>query len=441
MKTLIRFFFFFVLAMAMVFGFTACPEPPDDSTPSGPKATLRYETVPAVSASFGRVVGVNDPYVSVTSAYDDNYYYYLFYLGYVKSTPILYKDAFLYEGRGTQTIAYEITESIEDTIMESMTRARDETIEHNWGVTVSVETTGKADFIFAAAEVELGLEASYGGSVSNTLSISNTTETSKTHTSGETQRWETTIDSNDPLGSYRYVLFATVDVYCAYTVNKTTRRPIASPKVTQCARKDTYRWGIDFEPLNSNGRFGKTGPGDTFKEPRIDFSTLAIPTTEIQGELKPEETPELQKSWFNTRTNTVRVKDNDYFYEPHTINPAFEIDKLQDEGYNTFHCTLEFQAKEIYDGYVEVYVIATHANTYGDVRFAPEWKRWWSCTDSSDDKIDLPSSGWHTIKKEFDVPFTAMVADQTFTIAWGASGGFADDYDLSTRTITIAVKE
>jgi hypothetical protein len=63
----------------------------DDSLPI---VQSRYQTVPYNSADFGRSAAGGDPYVLVSSAkeHDDSAYYYLYYMGYVKSVPISYKQ-------------------------------------------------------------------------------------------------------------------------------------------------------------------------------------------------------------------------------------------------------------------------------------------------------------------------------------------------------------
>jgi hypothetical protein len=306
-----------------------------------------------------------------------------------------------------------------------MKTAAEETWKVSGSVTVSAEASAEAGVKpFASAEVKAGVSATVGSEYANTVSVSNTYETSKTKVEGETQGLSVVLDKTDPKGTYRYVLFGDFDVYCLFKVNPTTRAVVGQPEVTQCVRVDSYTWGIDYEPLSSNGFFGKTASGDLFDIPAIDFSVVPRPTKSVTPETPIVTPPELVTKWYVERTNNQRIKDSYSSPESYTIDPFFDIQRLKTEGYINFNFKLSFDAYEVDDGWVNISI-----NDGNGIR-------WWSVWEA----IDLNKGYWNTIERQFTIPRDKLTT--TFTIIWDASGSGADDYNLGTRRITIeAIKE
>lgn len=295
-----------LLATSIIF--SGCKKKEDPVLPD--KATLRYETVPYGSSAFGKsiVKADNEPYVLVASAkeHDNSVHYYLYYMGYVKSVPIAYKDAFRYDGTTPITIGYEKSWMTEESIMQSMTTAKEETWKVNASTTVGAEVTASAGAIFASVEVKASISATIGGEYGETVSTSNTYETSSTKINGETVSVSATIGENgQSAGRYRYALFGTTDVYCLFTVNPTTRE-IISVDITNRARETSYAWGIDFEP-DAAGGFGKTGAGDLFNVPNIDFTQIAAPTLLLNEPPEPPE-PDTKKTSLQQWTGIKQTK-------------------------------------------------------------------------------------------------------------------------------------
>jgi hypothetical protein len=401
------------------------PSEPPPSVPEA-KATLRYEIVPAGRVPLGRTLSEDALYALVTSVKDkeDKNDYYLYHLGQVNKTPILYKDAFRYEGMGVQTIYFEKSWSNEDAVMQSMTTAKENTFEHNWSVGLSFEYAHKFGAVgVLESQVKLGIQASYGQTIGETISTSNTSETSRAKVEGETQGLSVILDPTDPQGTYRYVLFGTIDVYCFFTVDPTTRAVIGKPVITQCAREASYYWALDYEPLSSNGVYGRTVPGSLFDDPAIDFSKVPRPT-EILGEgEQPDVVPGLAIKWYEERKNSRRIKDSESWREYYTISPAFDITRLTEAGYNHFNFKLSFDAYEVDNGWVNI-------NVDDNKGFS-----WWNAWES----IDLTKGRWNTIERQFDLRIDKMTPQ--FSISWDASGAGADDYDLGDRRITIEARK
>jgi hypothetical protein len=453
-----------VLAMAIVFGLTACPNPVDEdnvvgkkswgsgiigsegstppslslkSTSEEPEPTMRYKIVPYKDPSSMN----STPYFLADSCRqeaDGPLDYYLYCMGYVENVPIVFKDNFRYEGIGTQTISFEKKTEYRDEVTESMTKSTQETWGWNASVTASVEwgVGGGAKGI-AESTVKVGVEATAGYDSHYGKSASNTYETSQKKISAETQSLSVTLDRNDAKGKYRYALFGTVDVYCLFTVDSRTRKTVGNPKIYQCARENEYFWVLDFEPLNSTLKYGKTDVGDSFSVPVIDFSKMQRPDRKPSAVDFPQTQEPVKTKWSQTNSSTVRVEKYDVFYERFTINPAFDVTRLRAEGYQTFHIKIDFIAKEVYDGYVDIYVLPGHRNDYGDTVRNPnnQWAGF-----SKQKYLDLEKGKWNAKAVEFDIPLGSI--NDKFTIVWDATGKLAwNDYDLSTRTVTIEAKK
>jgi hypothetical protein len=143
-------------------------------------------------------------------------------------------------------------------------------------------------------------------------STSNTLETAKAKAEELKDGFSVTIgDHGEAEGSYRYTLFSITDAYVLYEVPKGSA-DAEKATFTTCARANTYTWAMDFEP----GRtpvFGKTGPGDLFEIPAIDFTQVDAPTDELEDELEPTPPPSEFKNtelWVLASLRTRAEKTN-----------------------------------------------------------------------------------------------------------------------------------
>ena len=129
---------FGIIAFAAIIGFlmTGCSMGGDESSGNRSVNTARYETVPYSE------ITKNTGYDVQLAAYDDNYYYYVLYLGYVKRVPILFRDATLWNGTPSSglTVGFSREEATETMVSNSITTACSETVsksfEANWVLTV-----------------------------------------------------------------------------------------------------------------------------------------------------------------------------------------------------------------------------------------------------------------------------------------------------------------
>jgi len=264
--------------------------------PIEPQATKRYVTVPVGSKELITVDGKS--YVLAYSSKDESHWYYLYYMGYVTGVPISYKTAYRYDGVTPITITWEKSWATEMSIVESMTRTKESTWKTSASLTVGMEVGGKAGVPFVAeGEVKASISATISGEYGQTTTTSNTWETTQTKINGESESISVTIGENgEAPGRYRYAYFGTTDVYCLFKVDPATREVLES-RIINCARASSFGWGVDFEP-DENGDFGKTGEGNLFEIPNIDFSKLPEPTNIIEEEPGPPPPPTIDTYMF-----------------------------------------------------------------------------------------------------------------------------------------------
>jgi hypothetical protein len=288
------------LIMAASVSLAGCENPAGDGDGS-PIDTGRYATVPvrsipripsaAQSAKSSRAVGDSDSYVLASSGIgkddeDNDVYYYLYYLGYVKNVPIAYKTSYQYDGRTPITITFEKSWVNEETITKSTTQTKEQTTSLNTSTTVEAGVEAKAGAIFTEMKAWASVAATFGTQFSNSISTSNTLETAQTKANGETEGISATIgEHGEEPGTYRYALFGLTDVYCLFAVDPETHR-IISIDYTTCARESTYAWGIDFDP-SAIAVFGKTGGGALLEIPDIEFANIEAPTDILEGPPEP----------------------------------------------------------------------------------------------------------------------------------------------------------
>ena len=133
--------------------------------------------------------------------------------------------------------------------------------------------------------------------------------------------------------------------------------------------------------------------------------------------------------WSQTLTSNHKITDATYRAEYFTSD--FNLSGLQAAGYRSFSVQVEFMVQEIDDGYVHLFVAP---GTQDGLRM---WKRevtlWW------DKDWDLPNKNWNTYTETFSVPISSYT--NGFTLMWTASGQGSDDFNLSTRTVTVTVNQ
>ena len=454
--------------------FAGC-DTPTDSKDSGYKPLVRYETIPYNSSNFGRAGTDSYFLVSSTREFNNSKHYYLYYLGYVKGVPISYKTSYRYDGTTPITIMWEKSALTEQSIMESMTKAKEETWDVNASATLGVELGAKGGLApFAEASVKTSVSATVGGGYGETISTSNTYETVTTSAYTDTESVTTTVgEHGEPAGRYRYSLFGVTDVFCLFTVNPSNGK-IISAEVINTARENTFAWGIDYDP-DDIGLYNKTGGGSKFLIPDVDFTqmtpkdTLSQPAPDAvpcpsncncKGTNKcghspclcvapptcPGDcancygtgicghspckcpTPDFTKTVtfsgdINVSDDTTNTASGGPKYD--LVTTDFNIQALKAHGKTAFEIKVEFRAKEVDDGWLNVYVRPGHVTSFA-VNGSDSW-------GYSYQEIDPPSSkAWQkyteTLVSQVVMATYGQGPEQQFTIAWDASGSGSDKH-------------
>jgi len=260
--------------------------------------TQRYETVP-ISYSYNKTDNSkksNNTQGLIYSWYDNNNYYYVFLLGHVNFVPLAYRDAIYYNGKTPITIGYTKSSITENSITKAMTTTIENTVTDSYDLSSVVSSEISAKIFGIGSKVKAQISGEYSWADIETRSFSDTIETTMTKINECGDTISATIgNNNEEPGRYRYSLFATTDIYYIAQVNKTSFK-IKDSYYEVCARPETFAWGIDYEP-DPTGNFGKTSDGDLLAIPKVDFSTLPIPT-DYYGE-----TPNDTKSGDNSGTS------------------------------------------------------------------------------------------------------------------------------------------
>ena len=139
----------------------------------------------------------------------------------------------------------------------------------------------------------------------------------------------------------------------------------------------------------------------------------------------------LTANWLKTESTIIfsaenghrdkTITDSDKYVE--TIYPNMDREALKAHGYTKLLVTIRFDAREINDGYQDLWVYSHQNKEVGS--FTVEHgagykdKNWWS----------------HTVKLE--ISLTDVQTDASFWMRYGAHGNFADDWVLGRTVITV----
>lgn len=139
----------------------------------------------------------------------------------------------------------------------------------------------------------------------------------------------------------------------------------------------------------------------------------------------------LKTSWTKELTAATgdrdrTVKDTDTVFDE-GLNPFFDATMLQTWGYKTYNVYVQFDVKEIYDGYQDVWFCNTQKAQL-DSR----------TTEHTRDKVDKT---WWSHEVTFSISIDRLGGDGAFTLQWGAHGKYDDDWTLgATKIIVTACK-
>lgn len=210
-----------ILLLAFVSCDAESPLPNDQPTTDQPTESTDIPTTPTyhpggttvaiaknVRYSATSVEDIPNPdYDMCYSFYDEDYYYYVFYLGCIDHVP-LQSNASVYEYNGNH-YEKEISTTItnETMVSEMVSQAESTCVTHS--VEVGVKGTFGNDLIAKKLEVGLSVCGSRAHTTSREQSYS--TASSYSETNAETTKFAFTDASK--IGYYRYVLFGDIDVF------------------------------------------------------------------------------------------------------------------------------------------------------------------------------------------------------------------------------------
>ncbi|MDR2479002.1 MAG: hypothetical protein LBD48_06795 [Treponema sp.] len=408
----------------LIAALAACDNPAEGSNNNQQAETLRYQTVPVVTQD-------NKSYSLVTAAYDNDYYYYIYLLGKVDRVPIVYGEAFQYDGVTPISIAYEKNSCNEESVIESMTVATENSVTNTTSYNVGTSLTVGANAGIYSASLTASFNYGTGKEEMQGRSTANTYETARTKVQGESNTISYTIGSNNqPPGKYRTSLFGTTDVY--YQLVTTKDRVFTRAFTFSCARPaDTLYWGIDYDP-DLSGDFSKTAETRNLVIPHLNLNDLPEPTTQLTADTSPEPPTPAKVVWTASRDNQVVVTDSKPSYDSFTLD--FDLPRLKSEGYTSFTINMKFWVQEINDGWVNVYVFRAFYSGSNSLDFLTN-----KLVGSSVDTIDLSNTNWTEQSLEFSIPINLFQNELSFF--YDASGSGSDDYYLAGRIYTVTAKK
>jgi hypothetical protein len=258
-----------LLATSIIF--SGCKKPEEPAKLG--TATSRYETVPYIKSKNDKSGGLEN---LVFYDYDEEYNYYFFVLGYVRSVPLAYRSAVYYNGTADFTLKYTMSEVTTESVKSSVTHASGHSTTNTHSTNYSTEIGGKVGTDGTWLKFEASYKQSWGGSdgtsETNSRSFSNTYETSLSTASQTTDELSENLkNSGRPVGMYRWSLFSTTDVYFVVVTNR-AKTDIIDAYTAYCARPVQY-WILDYDP-EEGGSFGKTATGTLLEIPQIILSQL-----------------------------------------------------------------------------------------------------------------------------------------------------------------------
>ncbi len=268
------------------------------------------------------------------SFYDEDSYYYVFYLGYVIDVP-LQSNVEVYRYSGND-YSKELTTSVTESQMLSQSLSLVETNCVTYGVEGGISGTLGGELL--GAKLDAGITSSISNSYSLSRSKTYTNAITYSETQSNTTKFVFTKDAKE--GYYRYILLGEVDVFGILVKNIETGEYYT----------DTYEviasQYFDLQ-YSASSRF------DDSKNGTLDFSLSKEEIQNLQQPTTPLPPFPPQQTYYDSG---YEVKKIDASYE-YTYD---EIDLSQFSQYMTsdfeFQFNLEILMKEEYAGYQEIYV-------------------------------------------------------------------------------------
>lgn len=267
-----------------------------------------------------------------TSFRDDEYYYYIWYLGKIKTVPL--EDAkgniFSYQGNDytiTRKSTILTAESVSKTISNASSRCLENftSVEGKIGVNVQI---GDDKLPLLKKLVKVNIDASLTATKSDKTSTSESVEQSITnvvnYTKEETSELKISFNSSYKIGSYRYVLFGNLEVYTVLIYDPATQE-YSCKNIEKVANVIGY--GLEY---SEDGTFEKDHYDKfDFKLPSISEIVKNVPTEYRNLNQDSSENDII--------TVTPDIIENGTKNEPYLISSVNDFtEKLKNDGANVY---------------------------------------------------------------------------------------------------------
>ena len=153
------------------------------------------------------------------SGYDDNYYYWIWYLGDLESVPLQSNQDFgagtsvYYDGTKDFTYEFSYTQSTADSVEKALSTASSKTTVWTTTSEITVSNSTEFDLGFIKDTLEVGYTQTWGESNSNTETITQSISNTASKTVTASTAISTYFDKNCEAGYYRWGLIGDVEVY------------------------------------------------------------------------------------------------------------------------------------------------------------------------------------------------------------------------------------
>ena len=442
MKGKVNFFRFFVLAV-VVFAFTLAgcdngtTDPGDGSSnpitelPSPIAATPALRAVPTASSTSNPIV--------LDSYTDGSKNWYLIDVGfirnmYVSTIAIAHYNGMTPVSSVRTTINQEtITAGFKETVSNSI--AVSDTQNHK----VGIEAAWKNKFP-VAGEFSAKLKYDWSGTWTNSNTSTRSTETSVSKTNSYTDTLTTSFtvgNNNEPMGYFRYALYAVCDVYFIISTNLDNQQ-LLSWDTAVCVRdnSDSYRPHMDFSP-EGDGIFDNSPNGNEITFVEDFYKTLPKPSSvTTPSEPTPPEYPNpYTTEWKTIRTDTKKITDsgreNQHFDVVSFDTFSANLNTMKQQGYISVSFNIQLNVREIDDGYQWIFLY--NSQTVKDSYLLSELR-----FEHTSGKKD--TTWWvHDLKFE-NVPIDKFISNE-FIIRYGASGDWEDTWENSGLKIQLVFKK
>lgn len=160
----------------------------------------------------------NPLYDPIMTVQKGNEYGFIYYLGYIESIPFGYVGTpYYHNGTTSYSQEHSTSEATAESITNTVNKVTEDT--HSWQSKVSVSNKAEFNCPFGVKDtLTVAISHSQSGSYTTTEENGESTTVSQEYVSASTEKANITPESS-PVGWYRYVNYATVDVFATVTYN------------------------------------------------------------------------------------------------------------------------------------------------------------------------------------------------------------------------------